>query len=113
MQAGMGSLQNEDQTPRNERNQVTTKKSAPNIRIVILQRGWVMVGRYAQEGSQCTLDGAYVVRFWGTTKGLGELASDGPLAQTKLDAVPHVEFHALTVIATIQCEASKWAKLCE
>ena len=92
---------------------MTTKKSAPDIRIVILQRGWVMVGRYAQEGSQCTLDGAYVVRFWGTTKGLGELAANGPLAQTKLDPVPHVEFHALTVIATIACEAEKWTDICK
>jgi hypothetical protein len=78
------------------------------IRIVILQRGWVMVGRFSQSGSECTLDNASVIRVWGTTRGLGELAINGPLSGTKLDPCPTVKFHELTVIATINCVEEKW-----
>ena len=81
---------------------------AGSIKIVILQRGWVMVGRYSQDGSKCRLDNAAVIRKWGTTKGLGEIADGGPTKNTVLDKIPPVEFHELTVIATIQCRAEKW-----
>lgn len=80
------------------------------IRIVILQRGWVMIGRYKRDGDNCTLTQAQVIRNWGTTKGLGELAAEGPKRETKLDPTNGVvEFHRLTEIATIQCSESKWA----
>ncbi len=78
------------------------------IRIVILQRGWVMVGRFTQEGSNCRLDPAAILRRWGTTKGLGEIAAGGPTPKTILDKCPPVSFHELTVIATIDCAAAKW-----
>jgi hypothetical protein len=78
------------------------------VKIVILQRGWVMVGIFSQINSQCRLDNAAVIRKWGTTKGLGEIANSGPTKDTVLDKTPPVEFHELTVIATIQCRAEKW-----
>ena len=78
------------------------------IKIVILQRGWVMVGKFSQVNSQCRLDHAAVIRRWGTTKGLGEIADGGPTKNTVLDKTPPVEFHEMTVIATIQCRAEKW-----
>ena len=78
------------------------------IKIVILQRGWVMVGKFSQEGSKCRLDNAAIIRKWGTTKGLGEIAAGGPTPQTVLDRTPPVEFHELTIIATIQCRGEKW-----
>lgn len=88
------------------------KNGKQDIRIVILQRGWVVVGRFTQTGDKCQLDGAKVVRRWGTTKGLGELAAGGPVeGKTVLDPSPTVRFHALTVVASIACEASKWAAL--
>ncbi len=86
----------------------TIRAATGTIRIVILQRGWVMVGRFSQNGSECTLENASVVRIWGTTKGLGELAINGPLSGTKLDPCPTVKFHELTVIATINCVEEKW-----
>ena len=82
-----------------------------DIRIVILQRGWVMVGRFSQDGPRCALDGANVIRFWGTTKGLGELV-DGPTKETKLDPCGHVEFHELTIIASIMAKEDKWLQFC-
>jgi hypothetical protein len=89
------------------------KKAAnkQDIRIVILQRGWVFVGRYVQVGEDCALTDAKCVRRWGTTKGLGELAANGPLPNTVLDSSPDVRFHILTVIATIDCAEDKWARV--
>lgn len=83
-----------------------------DVKIVILQRGWVMVGRYSKNGSECTLERASVIRVWGTTRGLGEIAGGGPTKKTALDPAGTVRFHELTVIATIDCEASKWTGLC-
>lgn len=76
--------------------------------IVILQRGWVMVGRLTKTGHQCVLENASVIRRWGTTNGLGELADTGPLPETRLEPCKlPVRFHWLTVIATIEC-GEKW-----
>lgn len=80
-------------------------------KIVILQRGWVAVGKYYQNGSQ------HRYREWlynsqmGTTEGLGQLATEGPQTETKLEKTPTISFHELTVIATIECEGCKWEKL--
>jgi hypothetical protein len=80
-----------------------------DIKIVILQRGWVMVGRFERNGSECKLSNASVIRSWGTTKGLGELAKNGPLEGTKLDKTYGiVEFDYLTVVASIACEERSW-----
>lgn len=80
-----------------------------DIKIVILQRGWVMVGRFERNGSDCKLRSASVIRSWGTTKGLGELAKEGPLEGTKLDKTHGiVEFDYLTVVAMVACEESAW-----
>jgi len=80
-----------------------------NTRIVILQRGWVMVGHFERTGSDCKLYDASVIRVWGTTRGLGELAEKGPLSNTKLDPTHGtVEFDSLTMIATISCTEESW-----
>lgn len=88
----------------------TPKKEATgNIKIVILQRGWIMVGKFERNGSDCKLHDASVIRSWGTTKGVGELAQNGPNSNTKLDPCNGVvEFDYLTVVATIHCEEKKW-----
>jgi hypothetical protein len=77
-------------------------------RIVILQRGWVMVGDFHQDGEKCWLTNGAVVRFWGTTEGLGELAIKGPLKDTKLDKIPETHFHELTIIASVKCDEKAW-----
>jgi hypothetical protein len=82
-----------------------------NVKIVILQRGWTMVGRFERNGSDCKLHNASVIRAWGTTKGLGEIAKGGPTSNTKLDPTNGVvEFDYLTVVATISCEEKSWEK---
>lgn len=90
--------------------QPVTQPSGP-VKIMILQRGWVMVGRLEKNGSECKLHNASNIRIWGTTKGLGEIAMDGPTSSTKLDPCGGiVEFDYLTVIASISCNESKWKK---
>lgn len=88
----------------------TNEFSGSEIKIVILQRGWVFVGRFSQNGSICKLTDAYNIRTWGTTKGLGELANSGPTDSTKLDKVNDVTFHELTSIALIDCDTKVWNK---
>jgi hypothetical protein len=85
-------------------NQVPTE-----TKIVVLQRGWVLVGKLERSGDQCKLHSASVIRNWGTTKGLGELAKDGPTSSTKLDKCNGlVEFEALTMVLAISVDESKW-----
>lgn len=79
-----------------------------DIRIVILQRGWVAVGRFEQNGNYCKLTEANIIRQWGTTKGIGEIAINGPTSKTILDRCSDIRFHELTVIASIECVESAW-----
>lgn len=76
--------------------------------IVILQRGWVVVGDFFQSGSNCWVENGSVIRSWGTTKGLGEIALNGPTDSTKLDEIPKTSFHELTIVAKMQCNSLKW-----
>jgi hypothetical protein len=57
---------------------VPTKETIMNetkqtdIRIVVLPRGWVVVGDYAEAAGKVTLTRSMVIRRWGTTDGLGQ-----------------------------------------
>lgn len=78
--------------------------------ILVLQRGWVVVGDLAEETAEkIRLVNASVIRRWGTTKGLGQLALEGPQGSTVLDACGVVEAHPLAVVMRLACEPSKWS----
>ena len=81
-----------------------------DVRICVLHRGWVLIGEYSRKAEFITLKNTHVIRRWGTTKGLGEIAVDGPLSGTVLDKEPECEFHTSQCIRTIKCEVSKWKK---
>lgn len=79
-----------------------------DIKIIILQRGWVYIGRFEKIDNLCRLYNAYNIRIWGTTKGLSELVN-GPTSSTKLDKCEGIiEFDWLTVIHTISVNEKKW-----
>lgn len=40
-----------------------------DIKIVVLQRGWVYIGRFERTGNDCKLTNAYNIRSWGLLKG--------------------------------------------
>ena len=82
-----------------------------DIKIVILQRGWIFVGEYYENGNNCRLENAKCIRKWGTSKGLGELASEGVKSDTVLDDCPTVNFHKLTIVASINCDSKIWKKI--
>ena len=88
--------------------EVSSEPKNSNIKIVILQRGWVFIGRWVEDGDNCALDNAHTIRVWGTTKGLGQLALEGKTSSTKLDKAGRVEFHRLTVVATINARQDLW-----
>jgi len=91
---------------------MATKKVTTKPQIVVLQRGWVVVGDVSQEGEEIVVNNASVVRKWGTTKGLGELAERGPLNEngraTVLDKSPQIRAHNLTVIMRVDCKEDAW-----
>lgn len=82
-----------------------------NIKIVVLQRGWVYIGKFERNENDCRLHNAYCIRTWGTTKGLCELVN-GATSSTKLDKCEGVvEFDWLTVVHTITVDKTKWNQI--
>lgn len=87
---------------------MTTTTETTDTRIVVLQRGWVLVGHYAEDGDRVLLSDAHVIERWGTTEGLGQLVT-GPTASTRLRHAGAVEAHRLGVVLTIAVEGDKWS----
>lgn len=85
-----------------------SKEYNGEIYILILQRGWVVVGELYKEGSYFILENSSVIRSWGTTKGIGEIAENGPTEKTILDKCRTVKAHELTLVAMIECNQKKW-----
>lgn len=80
------------------------------IKIVVLDRGFVYVGAVTIDGDFVKIKKAHNIRVWGTTKGLGELVS-GPTSSTKLDKVGTVNAPLRALISVIDTEAGKWKLL--
>ena len=76
--------------------------------IVVADRGFVYVGDIEHDGEWCVISNAKNIRYWGTTKGLGELALCGPTDKTKLDDVGRVRIPARAVISVIESDGGKW-----
>lgn len=81
-----------------------------DVRIVVLQRGWVYVGNFSRNSNgDCTLEKASCIRRWGTSKGLGQLVK-GPLENTVLDAAGTVRFNEMTMVNSLDCDGEAWSK---
>lgn len=88
-----------------EPTETTATTQAPDLgpqQIFVLDRGYVYAGQAVQEGDFWRMSNARNIRYWGTTKGLGELV-DGPTDKTKLDEVGEVLIPAKSVIHIIKC----------
>ena len=79
------------------------------VQIVVIEGRWNIVGRVARDdaGNLVITDGK-VLTYWGTTMGLGEIAS-GPTAKTKADPVPTCRVPAAKVLLTLDASAEGWA----
>ena len=77
------------------------------LNIVVLDRGFVYVGRVKTDKDWCYIADAHNIRIWGTSKGLSELVN-GPLTNTKLDKAGNVKANIRSVIHMIACKESAW-----
>jgi len=84
------------------------KEVLSRFAIVVVDRGFVYIGDIKHDGDWCVMTNAKNIRYWGTTKGLGELALCGPTNKTKLDYVGVVRIPARAVISTIDSDSGKW-----
>jgi hypothetical protein len=78
------------------------------VQIVVCEGGWVLVGEPKLFNDVIQLTNAHVIRRWGTTKGLGQIALNGPTKDTILDklGVAFVQFKQVRF--TIPCDETKW-----
>ncbi len=82
------------------------------IQIVVLERGFIYVGRVAETADGVDIHNARPLRRWGTSTGLGELTT-GPRANTKLDAACLVvKARWAQVIHQIGVSQDEWSKHC-
>ena len=75
------------------------------MKIIVLQRGFVTIGRVEHEGQELVVREAAVLRRWGTRGlGLGHLATSGPTNDTVADPCGTFRAHELTVVMAIDVE---------
>lgn len=82
----------------------------PATQIVVVDRGFVYVGLVALETDWCVIREARNIRYWGTTRGLGQLALEGPQPNTRLDPVGTVRVPMRAVISLIDTEVRLWSE---
>ncbi|MCK5373764.1 MAG: hypothetical protein KAJ40_00620 [Alphaproteobacteria bacterium] len=91
-----------------ETTETVVAQSVSKKQILILQRGWIVVGDVRKEGNYFISENTSVIRSWGTKKGIGEIALNGPTSTTKLDPCGVLKAHELATVGIIDCEESKW-----
>jgi hypothetical protein len=91
----------------------STSSAATDLgaRIIVCQQGWVVAGLVCQRGNEFVISEGVIVRRWGTTAGLGELAANGPLEDTKLDPAGVVRVHQLSVVLQLDCNPERWSQI--
>ena len=86
-----------------------SKFEPTSLKIVVADRGWVFIGNVTTKDDGLHLSNAKVIRVWGTTKGLGEIAIGGPTKKTVLDDAGSVMIPHAATIMVMDADASKWA----
>ena len=79
-----------------------------SLQIVVLDKGFVYVGNTHVADGWVKIENAKCIRQWGTTNGLGQLASQGPQPKTILDPTPTVRAPLASLVHLIACEESQW-----
>jgi hypothetical protein len=85
------------------------ESTSGEIKIVVLDNGFVYVGHYREEETGASLRGARNIIRWGTTEHLGELV-DGPLENTKLGRACNISFRFEKLNHTIEVNQDAWKK---
>jgi len=82
-----------------------TRRMKMNKEIVVCYERWHLIGDVTDETKAgVTLTNASVIRYWGTTRGLGEIAVNGPTDKTILDFVGTVTVPTNSIVMRIKCE---------
>jgi hypothetical protein len=84
------------------------KHMAPSIKIALLDNGFVYIGLVSIADNMVVIHHARNIRVWGTTRGLGQIALEGPTAETMLDKTGNViaPYHALNHLMDVTLD--KW-----
>ncbi len=83
-----------------------TSKPPSTPTIVVADRGWCWVGNVTQSSESVTITDASCIRYWGTKRGIGQLAIEGPQRETKLDPAGTVIVPMRAVIALLPCKTA-------
>jgi len=83
--------------------------SNTEIKIVVLDRGFVYVGKPSESEDALLIEKARNIRQWGTTRGLAELIN-GPTGKTVLDALMTVRVPMRAVLQLIDVNQESWKK---
>jgi hypothetical protein len=91
-----------------QQNHRTKKHMTPSIKIALLDNGFVYVGLVSIADNMVVIHHARNIRVWGTTRGLGQIALEGPTAETVLDKTGNViaPYHALNHLMDVTLD--KW-----
>lgn len=98
----------------NELAQLIGGKSSPEFtlpkapRIIVLDRGFCFAGNAEVKGGEVTITEAVNIRRWGTSKGLGELAAEGPKSETKLDPTGTVRAPISSLVFSLEITCQSW-----
>lgn len=83
------------------------------LKILVMDRGYILVAlirEHPTDYTQWLAEKKAIIRVWGTTEGLGELARKGPLKDTKLDEEPEGEISKMHTLRTMLCDSKAWKK---
>lgn len=73
--------------------------------IIVIERGWVVVGNCVAKRGFLDITEGSVIRHWGTERGLGQLAIEGPTKTTVLEPTGHIIVPMTSVIMRIDVTA--------
>jgi hypothetical protein len=78
--------------------------------IVVVESGWVFAAVLEESDTHISSSDCAVIRSWGTTNGLGELALKGPTKETVLDMCNITHIPKTKVLFTMECAPLVWIK---
>lgn len=92
-----------------KQSEIFQKEYLPSpIQIVILNRGWIVIGNVSTVNSKTIIQKVSVIRNWGTKKGLGQLALEGMQSETVLDPCGDISVDTINVVCIMNCNQDKW-----
>lgn len=76
--------------------------------IAVMDKGFVYVGDVSTDGQFVRIKRARNIRRWGTERGLGQLALEGPQENTKLDKCGDICAPIAELKHLMKCEVLQW-----